>query len=802
MLCSTHQHHITGKPPEHRRSVYRGLGDGWISQELSPEELIDTLTVVGEAIAPGQYQPGRHEIDNRDGDGGDRIWIPIPEETPGATARKSRETFLRSNIYFVDYDNDPEKGDGLSWEAAKTEPLFIESALFAYTTPNHLTQGKGDRFRVVFRLDETITDVDTYISHHREMCSFLSPGFDRSMGPAQCVFGNPGALVHVFDLGNTLTVRRHSGSTNEGQHHSLSGRCGDLDRLRSTLELINSDCDHNTWKQVGSAVRNLTSTDEEAGLDVWLWWCEKDGYPGFNHDHCAGFFRRLSPEPEHGGWGRLESLAGIEYEEPVVEPPLTPEEAIELFGTWPGGFSITSTLALASTSEQIVEADSIGALKIDSTSGKKILCLTSRSTPIDMTYAKTSRIRSNHLLPLFRVLQHEHHLSYDVVKRMVYIDDAPIPELNLKTMYLALSEEHDMVFPREETAEVIMRLALENQFDPFEREMLRIEREAEPIDISSLSSRYLGTTNPLYDTFLEKWLVAFVGRQLHPGLYYRNMPVLKGAQNIGKDAMGQILAGEGNWMSVGSNVSFDNRDFLLAAHSKNLLNFAELEVTTKRVVEGALKDFLSSREDTFAPKYSNQATTTPRRFSYWGSCNRDDFLTDLTGNSRFHVIPVEFDRTKGEMINLERLKSERNGILARAIELFREWQAGRYDLELSKEEMSQSEGMNREYIEESVYLEALSEAFKGRTTIKIGEAYVALDLSARDQANRQITNQVKAALVQLGFNQLKSPVKDRNRRNHKVWVREGHKPDANEVVERGGSHFASLVEESNHPADF
>ena len=105
LYASTHQHPIIGKPPGYRKSVYQGLGNGWISQEMTPEELLDRLTVVGEAIAPGHYQPGHYVADTRD-DTGERIWVPIPEGTLGATGRKARETFLRSNVYFIDYDNE------------------------------------------------------------------------------------------------------------------------------------------------------------------------------------------------------------------------------------------------------------------------------------------------------------------------------------------------------------------------------------------------------------------------------------------------------------------------------------------------------------------------------------------------------------------------------------------------------------------------------------------------------------------------------------------------------------------------
>lgn len=778
LLISTNQKAIIGKPAPHEGWKLKALEHGWLQQAFTPEKLIDHLTGVGGVVAPGHYQQGYYTQDNRNGDGGPRIWV---DSNSGPT-RKEKALFLRSNCFFADFDNDSTKsywkGEGLSWEDAKNDPLFNQSALFAYTTPSHQAPGYGDRFRVVFRLDQPITDAELYSGHHRAMLKLLPKegAFDPSVGsPAQCVFGNPGALVHIFSLENTLGVLEAPVRLRPTNHnHQEQGL--DLERLRNTLELISSDCDHEVWKTVGSAIRNLTSANEEEGLELWLWWCGKDGYAGFDPQQCESLFSRLAPEPEHGGWGRLETLAGIEFE-PGPSAALSAADAVALFGRT-SGFKI-SQWRETSAANQLTKAGPIGGLKVDS-KGRTILHLTGNQ-PIDMTYARTSRIRNNHMLPLLRVLQQKHTFSYDLINRALYIDGEQIPEIQQKTLYLKLSEDNDMCFPQQETADVIQRLALENPFDPFEREMLRIEREVTPIDITNLSSRYLRTTNPLYDTFLEKWLVAFVGRQLQPGLYYRHMLVLKGDQFIGKDAMGQILSGKGNWMEVGRSAKFDNKDFLLSAHSKNLLNFAELEKTTKGVVEGELKSFLSSTEDTFTLKYANQGTTSPRRFSYWGSCNGDDFLTDQTGNTRFHVIPVDFVRSRGEMIDLKQLEAEREGILAGAIDLFREHQAGRYGLELSTEDLVHSENLNQGYMEESVFLDQLNAAFEGRTTIKISEAHSALELSPGALVDRRITGQVKAALAQLGFSPRKAPVTDAHRKNHKVWVRDGCKPNAAEL---------------------
>jgi predicted P-loop ATPase len=454
---------------------------------------------------------------------------------------------------------------------------------------------------------------------------------------------------------------------------------------------------------------------------------------------------------------------------------MTVDELNQLFGKDADGFTVGGELLPTKPANALSK----------SPEGRLELITSDSDLPIDLTYAKTSNVRSNHMLPLLRAIQTNHCLAYDLVNRVILFDGVEIPEIQLKTLHLDLSAKYNINFPRSETSDGIIRLAYENQFDPYQKEMLRIEREVEPINISNLSSRFLGTSDPIHDHYFEKWLVAFVGRQLNPGLYYRHMLVLQGKQNIGKDAMGKIIAGESSWITVGSRADFDNRDFLTSAHSKSLLIFDELERTTKNVAEGPLKAFLSNTKDSFVAKYSNHSQTYPRRFSYWGSCNQGQFLTDLTGNSRFHVIPVPFDRTRGEMIDLATLNTEREQILAGAIKLYRESEAGRYSLDLTAEQMQRSEEMNKSYTTEAPYLDDLQQLLDGRTTVTLLEVYEKLRLSSRDKSDGRIVNAVKASLTQVGFIYRKNPIyvklPNGNSTSKRVWVREGCDHDSTEV---------------------
>ena len=106
---------------------------------------------------------------------------------------------------------------------------------------------------------------------------------------------------------------------------------------------------------------------------------------------------------------------------------------------------------------------------------------------------------------------------------------------------------------------------------------------------------------------------------------------------------------------------------------------------------------------------------------YWASCNKQEFLTDITGNTRFHVIPVEVDSKKGEAINLERLKEEREAIISGAIRLYRKHKEGCYSLELNQDERNQSEALNANYLEVSQYEEPLAELLEDRTAVCMEE---------------------------------------------------------------------------------
>ena len=61
---------------------------------------------------------------------------------------------------------------------------------------------------------------------------------------------------------------------------------------------------------------------------------------------------------------------------------------------------------------------------------------------------------------------------------------------------------------------------------------------------------------------------------------------------------------------------------------------------------------MSLTADTWIKKYAENASTRPRRFLFIGTTNRDDFLTDPTGNRRF--LPFHVGRCSPDAIRRDR----------------------------------------------------------------------------------------------------------------------------------------------------
>jgi len=268
-------------------------------------------------------------------------------------------------------------------------------------------------------------------------------------------------------------------------------------------------------------------------------------------------------------------------------------------------------------------------------------------------------------------------LRLNTLKLQIELDGQP---LNPDRIHLQLANDFNLQIPRANALDIVTELAERRSYSPVVEYLNRVYDQfgGNATILNDLASRYLGTDNPIYNTYLQKTLVAAVARAMQPGCKMDTALILQGKQGVGKSTFFKILADE-DWFddSLGQ---ISDKDERLKLHVTWFIEWAELESVFKRRDLASVKAFLTCSRDYIRPPYGRSVQAFNRPSIIVGTTNQDEFLGDSTGNRRFWVIPVR----KG--IDLHQLQRERDRIWAAAVTLYKAgepWWLSQRDEELS-----------------------------------------------------------------------------------------------------------------------
>ncbi len=248
-------------------------------------------------------------------------------------------------------------------------------------------------------------------------------------------------------------------------------------------------------------------------------------------------------------------------------------------------------------------------------------------------------------------------LKFNTLKQHVELDGEP---LDLDFVRCELCEALDIDIPKEEAVEIVISLARENQYCPVVEYLKQVEttHSDHSINLDLLANQLLNTTDPLHAAYFKRHLIGSVARALNPGCKMDTALILQGIQGIRKSTFFQVLYGEGFFDDTMAESS--DKDELMKLNLHWVVEWAEFETTVGRRGYSRLKQFMSTRVDTYRPPYGRTAKSFPRHTVLVGSTNEEEFLNDPTGDRRFWVIPTE-------KINIGLVRQLRDCIWAAAV---------------------------------------------------------------------------------------------------------------------------------------
>jgi len=155
--------------------------------------------------------------------------------------------------------------------------------------------------------------------------------------------------------------------------------------------------------------------------------------------------------------------------------------------------------------------------------------------------------------------------------------------------------------------------------------------------LASWVTTVLGITTAVHCRMGELWLLQAVARVLDPGCQADLVLILQGDQGIGKNKL--VRAMNAPFLAVQLGTLEKTDEAIRRCHAGWIIELGEMAVL-KRVDIEKIKNYITCNDDLLRRFYTEQMVTMPRRFVLIGTTNRDDYLTDMTGNRRFLPLPI------------------------------------------------------------------------------------------------------------------------------------------------------------------
>lgn len=267
--------------------------------------------------------------------------------------------------------------------------------------------------------------------------------------------------------------------------------------------------------------------------------------------------------------------------------------------------------------------------------------------------------------------QIQHALAYDEFLATVMVSPGndgqwkPIDDNDVTTIRMELERLgfHDVAL--EKVRAVIDHVAQQNRFDSAKEWLSRMPAWDGVPRVDRFLSRYLGAEDRDYTRAVSRYtLTALVGRIMAPGCQVDMVPVLVGAQGIGKSTSIKALLPDSQFFAEINLGNTHDADQSRLLRGKLLCEIAELRGLATRDAE-SIKAFITRTHEEWTPKYKEHPVRFARRCVFIGTTNDVEFLTDPTGNRRWLPVRVAAG-------DITAICADREQLYAEALAIYRE----------------------------------------------------------------------------------------------------------------------------------
>jgi predicted P-loop ATPase len=360
----------------------------------------------------------------------------------------------------------------------------------------------------------------------------------------------------------------------------------------------------------------------------------------------------------------------------------------------------------------------------------------------------TSNKATNSFQQVENYLSENFNLRYNVVSHEVEYKKKIDPDykiLNESTIYRELKKGDFKI----SMADLNSLLASDfvEEYDPFIFYFNSLPLPENGIDYISKLASYVKTNDPIRFTHhLKKHLVRTIACAINPKFFNKHAFILVGyTQDSGKSTFCRFLCPPNLSNYITETFSTTDKDALIALSENLIINLDELATLDKQDIN-KLKSFFSKDNVKARHPFERKTKTTPRRASFMGSTNEQEFLSDETGSVRwlcFEVESINWNYSKD--IDIDKVWSQAYQLYINAS----------FDYKLTREEIKENERSNQRFQkgspEKDLVQKFFTQASENDYELFLTATEILQDISLNVGTIKLNHNKIGKALVSLGY---------------------------------------------------